>query len=210
VSLSNADATQHRGNRFALWPNVVALLRRLRLSGAHRPLTACMAIVGLACASVVTPTLRADQPSELSVKAAFVVNFLKFVEWPPVAPGRPLVLVLLGDAPIAAALKDTTVGLQIGGRPVHLRFARSASEIGDADAVFIAAGEHKQVPAILRHLDGKSVLTIGDSEGFATSGVVLNLVMQDNRVRVEANTAAAARAGLRVSAHLLRLARIVG
>ena len=170
-----------------------------------------MMIVGLALAGVGTPTLRAaEQPSELSVKAAFVVSFLKFVEWPPAAPGTPLVLVLVGEAPIAAALKDSTVGLLVGGRPVQVRIARTLSEIDDAHAVFISAGEHQQVPAILRQLDRKSVLTIGDSEGFAASGVVLNMVMQDHKVRVEANTAAAARARLRVSAHLLRLARIVG
>jgi len=189
---------------------VAALLRRLGLSWAQRPLTTGVAIIGLSCGSVAAPTLRADQPSELTVKAAFVVSFMKFVEWPAASPGTPLVLVLIGDAPIAAALKDTTVGLQIGGRPVQVRIATDPNELDAAHAVFISADAQQQLPAILRQLDRKSVLTIGDTEGFAASGVVLNLVMQDNKVRVEANTAAAARAGLRVSAHLLRLARIVG
>jgi hypothetical protein len=189
---------------------VVAAARKLRRSWAHGPRCAGLAIVGLALTAVVTPTLRAGQPSETSLKAAFVVSFLKFVEWPPVPPGTPLVLVLVGDAPIASALKDSTAGLQVGGRPVHVRVADGTAALGDAHAVFIAATEHEQVPAILRALDRRSVLTIGDTDGFAASGVVLNLVMQDHRVRVEANTAAAARAGLKVSAHLLRLARIVG
>lgn len=191
-------------------PLVVAALSKLRRSWAHRPVLLGMALVGFAWAVVVPPTLRAGQTSETSLKAAFVVNFLKFVEWPPAAPGTPLVLVVVGDAPIAPALMDSTVDLQIGGRPVHIRTASGPYDVDDAHAVFICAGEHQQVPAILRHLDRKSVLTIGDTEGFAASGVVLNLVMQDNKVRVEANTAAAARARLRVSAHLLRLARIVG
>ena len=177
---------------------------------ARVPTALGLALVGLVWTGVARPTLCANQPSELSVKAAFVVSFLKFVEWPAAAPGTPLVLVLVGDAPIASSLKEGTVGLQIAGRPVRLRIAGSPNDIADANAVFISAGEQQQVPAILRQLDRKSVLTIGDTEGFAASGVVLNLVMQDNKVRVEANTAAAARAGLKVSAHLLRLARIVG
>ena len=187
-----------------------AVVSRLRRSLAHRPRIAGLALVGLAWAGVAAPTLRAGQPSETSLKAAFVVNFLKFVEWPQAEPGTPLVLVLVGDSPITTALKDSTTDLQIGGRPVHVRTAKDPGDIDDAHAVFICAGEHQQVPAILRRLDRKSVLTIGDTEGFGASGVVLNLVMQDQKVRVEANTAAAARARLRVSAHLLRLARIVG
>lgn len=192
------------------WAGVVGVVSRLRRSLALRPRIAGLALVGLAWAGVVTPTLCAGQPSETALKAAFVVNFLKFVEWPHAAPGTPLILVLVGDSPIAAALKDGTTGLQIGGRPVHVRTAKGPVDIDDADAVFICATEHQQVPAILRHIDRRSVLTIGDTEGFGASGVVLNLVMQDQKVRVEANTAAAARARLRVSAHLLRLARIVG
>lgn len=157
-----------------------------------------------------TATHGAGQPSEITVKAAFVINFLKFVEWPPAAPGTPLVLVLVGDASIASALNGHAVGLQVGGRSVKVRVATTPAQISSADAVFIAAGERERMPAILRALDQKPVLTIGDSDGFAAAGVMLNMVMQDQRVRVEANTLAASRAGLKVSAHLLRLARIVG
>jgi len=138
------------------------------------------------------------------------MSLLKFVEWPTVSPGTPLVLVLVGDAPIAEALNARAVGLQIGGRPVKVRVATTPAQIDGANAVFIPSGEQQRVPAILRALDQKPVLTIGDTEGFGASGVMLNMVMQDQRVRVEANTLAASRAGLKVSAHLLRLARIVG
>jgi hypothetical protein len=188
----------------------VRQVKKLQRLWAQRFAIMAVASVSVACCSVAMSTLRANQPSEFTVKAAFVVSFLKFVEWPASAPGTPLVLLLIGDAPIADALKDSTVGLQIGDRPVHFRRASSANRISDAHAVFITSGEHQQLSAILRQLERKHVLTIGDTEGFGASGVVLNLVMQDTKVRVEANTAAAARAGLKVSAHLLRLARIVG
>jgi hypothetical protein len=189
---------------------VAALLRKFGLSWPLWRATTSVAIVGLTLGSVATPTLRADPPSEVTVKAAFVASLLKFVEWPATAPGTPLVLALVGDAPIGAALLDSTLGLQIGGRPVHVRIVKSLNELDDAQAVFISAGRQRQLPAILRQLDRKAVLTIGDTKGFAASGVMLNLVTQDNKVRMEANTAAAARAGLRVSSHLLRLTRIVG
>jgi hypothetical protein len=68
----------------------------------------------------------------------------------------------------------------------------------------------RNLAAILRETEGRPVLTIGDTDGFAQAGVILNLYTFDQRVRIEANTTAAARAGLRLSSQLLRLARIVG
>jgi hypothetical protein len=93
---------------------------------------------------------------------------------------------------------------------VQVRAVRAGAAIEGAHMVFIAGSERQQLPAILRQLDGHPVLTVAATDGFAESGVVLNLVVRDRKVRVEANTAAASRARLRVSAHLLRLARIVG
>lgn len=180
--------------------------------GRVRRLAAALAAIVLASTGVVSPTLRAAQASDLAVKAAFVVNFLKFVEWPPesAAAGSPLVIAIVGHDPLVAALKDGTAGLLVGGRSIRVRTVRGPGELDGAHVVFITAAEQRQLPAILRRLDGRSVLTVGDTDGFGTSGVVLNMVVQDNRVRVEANTGAAARARLKVSAHLLRLARIVG
>lgn len=208
---SNAGATTVGGNGLALGVERVGIrVGKPSCLWAHLATRAAVLVVGLAWIGVAHPTARADKPSEVSVKAAFVVSFLKFVEWPPTPAGTPMVLVVVGDGPMAEALKSGTDGLQIGGRPVHMRVARQPDDVDAADAVFIAASQQRHVPGILRQLDRRTVLTIGDGEGYAASGVVLNLVIQDDRVRVEANTAAAARAGLRVSAHLLRLARIVG
>ncbi len=172
-----------------------------------------MAAAGLLMLAVAPSTLRAGQPSELEVKAAFLLNFLKFVEWPPdrlSGPASPYIIAVMGEDALGATLLGTTTGKTVGARPVRVQFAVRASDIFSAHLVFIAASERRKLPAILRELEGRSVLTVGDTPGFAESGVVLNLVTQDQRVRFEANTAAAARARLRLSSHLLRIARIVG
>ncbi len=171
------------------------------------------AAVGVSMLAVEPSTLRAGEASELEVKAAFLLNFLKFVEWPADRlsdPAAPYVIAVIGEDALGTTLLGTTSGKTIGTRAVQVQVVARASDVTTAHLVFIAASEQRQLPAILRELDGRGVLTVGDTPGFAESGVVLNLVTQDHRVRFEANTAAAARARLRLSSHLLRIARIVG
>jgi hypothetical protein len=172
-----------------------------------------VAAVGVSMLAVEPSTLRAGEASELEVKAAFLLNFLKFVEWPADRlsdPAAPYVIAVIGEDALGTTLLGTTSGKTIGTRAVQVQVVARASDLTTAHLVFIAASEQRQLPAILRELDGRGVLTVGDTPGFAESGVVLNLVTQDHRVRFEANTAAAARARLRLSSHLLRIARIVG
>ena len=174
---------------------------------------ALVVAVGLSLLVVDRSTLRAGTASELEVKAAFLLNFLKFVEWPAdrlLNPTAPYVIAVMGEDALGATLVGATTGKTIGTRPVQVQVAARTSDISSAHLVFIAASHQRQLPTILRELEGRGVLTVGDTPGFAESGVVLNLVTQDNRVRFEANTAAAARARLRLSSHLLRIARIVG
>jgi hypothetical protein len=174
---------------------------------------ALVVAVGLSWLVVDPSTLRAGTASELEVKAAFLLNFLKFVEWPADRlpnPTAPYVIAVMGEDALGATLVGATIGKTIGTRPVQVQVAARTSDISSAHLVFIAASHQRQLPTILRELEGRGVLTVGDTPGFAESGVVLNLVTQDNRVRFEANTAAAARARLRLSSHLLRIARIVG
>jgi hypothetical protein len=186
---------------------------RFRAICPRRRLLTLLVAVGLASLSAVRPTRAADTPSELEVKAAFILNFLKFVEWPAdrgTLELPPLRVLVIGDDPLTPVLKSAAASASVTGRAIQLRTVRPGASIEGAHMVFIAASEHRQLAAILRQLEGHAILTVGATEGFADSGVVLNLVVRDRKVRVEANTAAASRARLRVSAHLLRLARIVG
>jgi hypothetical protein len=189
-----------------LLPDFRPILRRFLHAGLA-------ALVAATVVVVESPTLRAGEASELEVKAAFLLNFLKFVEWPATRSSdaaAPYIIAVIGEDALGATLRGSLSGKTIGTRPVQVQFAARTADLFSAHLAFIAASEQRQLPAILRELEGRGVLTVGDTPGFAESGVVLNLVTQDHRVRFEANTAAAARARLRLSSHLLRIARIVG
>ena len=162
---------------------------------------------------LAAPAQAIGQFDDLQVKAAFVLNFLKFVTWPetPPAADAPIEVVVLGADDLARAIEQASAGQQIGGRSIKVRAVRRTGDIGSApQLLFIAASERERLPVLLRELEGRPVLTVGDGSGFGTAGVVLNFYASDTRIRFEANTTAAARARLQISSHLLRLARIVG
>jgi hypothetical protein len=162
---------------------------------------------------VFAPSPATAQFDDRQVKAAFVLNFLKFVTWPvaPAAPDGPIEVVVLGEDDLARAITQASAGQQIAGRAIAVRSVRKTGDIGAAPhLLFIGASERDRLPVLLRQLEGRPVLTVGDATGYGTAGVVLNFYSSDSRIRFEANTTAAARAGLQISSHLLRLARIVG
>ena len=175
------------------------------------PLAAALALCALLPAGLAARA-GGEGANAAQLKAAFVMNFVKFVEWPegPRQPSAPIVITVLGDREFGEALTRAAAGSRPAGRRVSVRLDAGADDARTAHIVFIGRGEERRLAAILRMLEDQPVLTVGDTRGFAEAGVVLNLYTFDQRVRIEVNTTAAARAQLRLSAHLLRIARIVG
>jgi hypothetical protein len=153
--------------------------------------------------------LRSAQ--EYAVKAAFIFNFAKFIEWPSQAlaePDAPLLLCILGADPFGdtlSAIENRTVK----GRRLAIKRIRALETAGGCGMLFIARSERHRLEQMLPALQGQPVLTIADMEGFAEAGGVINLVMAEDKVRFEINLEAAQRARLQISAKLLRLGRVV-
>jgi len=153
-----------------------------------------------------------DRVDSREVKAVFLVNFLSFTEWPATklgqAPAR-LVIAVMGDPSFGAVVEKAAAGHTVNGRPIAVHAVESPEQAMGAHLVFIASSQTRRLPAVLRTLAGAAVLTVGDTDGFAQEGVAINLYTFDNRVRIEVNSTAAARAGVHLSANLMRLARVV-
>jgi hypothetical protein len=174
--------------------------------------TALLAAIGLSWAASAS-ALATEQANARQVKAAFVINFVKFVAWPdsflPPAPA-PIIVAVVGDREFGTALLQAANGQAANDRRIEVRILSREEDIRTAHLVFIGGSEERRLPAILRGIEDTPVLTVGDTRGYAEAGVVLNFYTFDQRIRIEVNTTAAARAQLRLSAHLLRIARIVG
>jgi hypothetical protein len=146
---------------------------------------------------------------EYQLKAVFLFNFSKFVEWPPQAfadPRDPFAICVLGDNPFGAVLDDAVRGKTVADRPIVIRLVSSGDQARTCHILFVSASERKRMHGLLEALRNCSVLTVGDTEDFVANGGIVRFKMKDARVRIEIDSDAAGRANLRISSRLLSLA----
>jgi hypothetical protein len=176
--------------------------------------TCCTVALGLIVAlHICNAAGPPDQAfDEYQVKAAFLYNFAKFVQWPPEvfqSSSAPLAICILGQDPFGRSLEDTVVGREIDGRSLAVRHISSVKQVAGCQVLFIGAAEYKRSPPMLADIRTPGVLTIGDSDASGADGVVINFKLDGGKVRFEINVEAAEREKLRISSRLLSLAQIV-
>lgn len=149
-------------------------------------------------------------PSEYKVKAAFLYHFSQFVDWPAKAfsgPDAPFVIGVLGENSFGADLEQTVHGKLINGRALTVKEFNSVTEaVHHCHILFVSSSEQKRLPDIFAALDAANVLTVGESDDFEKMGGMIQFVREGTKIRFRVNEAAAAGAGLKVSAKLLSLA----
>jgi len=171
----------------------------------------CMALLFLALLAVPLTGRNVhgaerNGPSEYQLKAAFVYNFIKFVEWPSgeQPAGDAFRVCLLGEMP-AAPFEDLN-GREALGRRLSVSTLRSPKEARACQVLFVDASQSVRLKEVLDALNGAPVLTIGDTDGYAKRGVMINMFLENKRVRFEINAEAARSSRLRISTKLLKLA----
>jgi hypothetical protein len=155
---------------------------------------------------------QANLPGEYELKAAFLFNFAKFIDWPPnslASPQSPFTICVLGQDPFGHLLDDQLQGKMIGSRTLAVQRLKNKAEARRCQMVFVSASEGVHEPEILESLRGANVLLVGETTGFAASGGTIEFTVEDNHIRFTINTDAADRAGLKFSAKLLSLAKVV-
>ncbi len=149
---------------------------------------------------------------EYQVKAAYLYNFAKFVEWPPSSfsdASAPLQICVFGRDPFGEGLRDITGGKTINGRKIEIDTVVDLQHARTCHILFIASSVTMAVKDIVEGLRGASVLTVGDTKGFAEQGGMINFVLENDRVQFEVNRKAADQAGLKISSKLLSVAKLV-
>lgn len=147
---------------------------------------------------------------EDKIKAAFLYNFTKFVEWPATrftGETTPIVIGVLGRNPFGEELEKIVEGRVVNGRPILVKLVNTAEEISTVHLLFVPADEESRLPgAAWRDIP---VIVVGESAGFAALGGTIRFVQADDKVRFEINIAAAERCGVKISAQLQKLATAV-
>jgi hypothetical protein len=153
------------------------------------------------------------EPTEQEIKAALIFNITRFVEWPATsfrAPGAPLVVAILGQDEVSDVLEPMLHHKTVGGHPLEVRWVQNAADARGCQLLYVAASEERRVASILHDVRGQATLTVAGIDHFADQGGHINLVVEDQRVRVLVNPTSAGASHLKISAKLLSLARIVG
>jgi hypothetical protein len=171
--------------------------------------TASALLLGAVLALPV-PAEDSARPTEHEVKAAFLYNFAKFVRWPDEgAAGSPFVIAVVGEDPFGAVLDRTLAGKTILDRKVELRRLRDVQGPSGVQILFVSPSEQARLAPLLERLEGAPVLTVGDSEGFAERGGMIEFRVVGDVVRFDINLGQVEKAGLKMSSQLIRLARQV-
>src|SRR5467141_2606171 len=156
--------------------------------------------------------LDASDSSEYLIKAGFIYNFAKLVEWPTSAfpqPDSPIVIGIFGEDPFGTVLDRVLAGKKVNGRIFLVKRLKSVADLKECHIVFVSSSEMGHLAEAIHLVKGMPILTIGEIPGFARRGGIINLVLEDNKVHFEVNVEAAKEADLNISSRLLALARIV-
>ena len=177
-----------------------------RWVGWLRHLGALLGMLGMMAQQHQRPAPKAV--SDYEVKAAFLLNFTKFVTWPEGAfedSGSPLAICILGPDPFGPVMDQLAEGEEAGGRKVIVRRIERTPRAKACQVLYVGVPE-KEVAGVLSDL-GPGVLTVGQHAGFLNEGGIINFVIEERHVRFDINRSAAASAGLTISARLLSVAR---
>jgi YfiR/HmsC-like len=165
----------------------------------------------LASALVVSVRLPASQAADMDeyrLKAAYLYNFAKFVEWPADAfttPASPIEICVAGDKPFAERLLQLVNGQTVNERAVVARALEKVEPPAGCQILFVSRLQGKKWQPILRQIAANPTLTVGEADSFLATGGLINFRVEDQHVRFEIDADGAARARLRISAKLLAL-----
>jgi YfiR/HmsC-like len=180
--------------------------------GLGKEIAAFLLVVLMPLFGALPVRTQTNPPTEYQVKAAFLFNFAKFIDWPPGSfanPQAPFSICILGKDPFGRSIDDALQGKSIGEHTVIIQRVKEAGDARHCQIVFAGGSESRNVAEILERVRGANVLLVGEADGFAASGGTIQFTLEENHVRFLINIDAADRGGLKLSSKLLALAKIV-
>lgn len=161
----------------------------------------------LALCSVIP--VSSESPAAYQVKAAYLLNFARFVTWPPLDSRAPFVIGVLGADPFGNTLDQIAAGKSIDNRPISIRRFSSARQVEECQVLFISSSELGRLESTIKHFASSPILTISDIPSFIQANGAIRLVEEGGRIQFDINLQAIQAAGLRADSRLMRLARTV-
>lgn len=213
TSLYREANSAERDRRLAGPAGRHARVQARRESGGMRwPLLGHLTVAAIGLGLIQPASAPAQIRNEYQVKAAVLLNFARFIEWPTESfqgPADPFVTCVLGRDPFGHWLHEAVEGRWINGRRVTLRHISKVDEAASCKIVFVAASESRRTWAMLSQTRPVGVLTVGECDDASEAGAIISLRLEADHVRFDVNVQAAEIARIKISSRLLSLARNV-
>ena len=176
----------------------------------NRYLAALISIAILVGAATPLSSARAEEPLlyEYRIKAAFLYNFAKFIQWPESAfvdPESPVFICILGKDPLTGALKNLTAKT-VRGRRIVISHIKNIRSVKECHILFVTKSEKTRANHIISKLKDSPVLTVSDMDDFVKAGGMIGMARAENKIRFRINLVSAQNSGLTISSQLLKLA----
>jgi YfiR/HmsC-like len=188
-------------------------MSRLSHHQRHKAVWLIAVLWGAMCLFTGQPSLAAGQaPTEYQVKAAFLFNFAKFIDWPAARFSRedaPLVIGVLGKDPFGPILDAIIHDKSINRHPLQVQRLADGDDLKACHVLFVSRSEKQHLGEIVEAVKGSAVLTVGETDDFLQRGGMINLYLESDSVKFAINPASAQRAGLGMSSKLLGVAKVV-
>jgi hypothetical protein len=158
------------------------------------------------------PACAQNPANEYQVKAAFLFHFAQLVEWPPDAPNdgdQSITLCIFADETHLQDFQGTLEGKLVGTRVLHVHLLGRSNSVQSCNILFLSSDEEGRQAAILKSLQGRPVLTVGETSSFLSDGGMIRLRLEKDKVRFDINAGAADSSHIRISSQLLLLATSV-
>ena len=163
--------------------------------------------VMLCCGLIFCSFQAGNKDNEYKLKAAFLYNFIQYIDWGNTAPANEYTICIVGTSPIDAPLREIAATRKDSEKKIKIVHCKSAAEITYAHILFISKNVDEPLDAILAKVP-KGTLTVGERPGCAKEGAAMNFVIIDNKLKFESNLKALNASGLKASSQLLKLAII--
>jgi hypothetical protein len=154
---------------------------------------------------------ESEASREAGIKAAYLFNFVPFIEWPATAftdESAPMTIDIIGDSPVKPKLEEIAKGKSVKKRPLAVKWCKDISDMTKCQMLFIGRTEKVRIHEILSAVAGSPVLTVGETEGFTEQGGAISFYRDGAKVRFEINLQAVRTSGLSINSQLLSLARL--
>ncbi|MBY0474118.1 MAG: YfiR family protein [Nitrosomonas sp.] len=171
-----------------------------------QPISIYLSLMPLSCFLILgfSPLTYAEQPTEYRMKVAFLYNFAAYTEWPD-RHIQNLNLCIYDENPFGEYLQHIQQK-KINNEEIVIKHVRNIDDLTNCQMIFITRSAIGNLDHVINLLNGKPILTVADTPGTASKGIVLNMAVKEGKVTFEANIAKAKRSGLKLSSQLLRFA----